>query len=556
MNDMHHLSALLSSDSSVAVSPKERMEMILQASDSKEAVRGLSTVEFYDLYHELGPSDGAVLLEYASPEQVQTCFDLDLWRNDSMSDEAMTEWTEQLLAVPDEQFAEIWNNIDPEVMALYLHRNIHLYMSEDRNDEVEIPDDESPNIAQTPDFNYWVAYPEDAEKAEVLRQLVERLYRVFDVEKAWAILEGMHWEMATDLEETAYRFRTERIRELGFVPRDESAALFARVDIAREAEAMRSATQAELYVRSYPIGEKLAASIVAYDESDSKECYFEKILSKVSDTETIRIQLLSLAQQVATYDGFQPHETDGFAESFALAVAYINIGLEYASHEEDDVAVRILRRVALKKLLTLGWNVTVEIGRKAKILISRGHLSIVEDQRMSLLTGDQRDCVEGMLCSRPRPRFSSLEPYRCMKDIQASAMCIADVATRELFFGEGLHKTRDDISLLAYSNDIVIGVENVNFDNIAITVMTRRATKRCEYWGVLAPDEVPDRATILDAISYDSLMSLFESDVPETTRVALRRYAHQLLDYVEESWPEADMRPEAQYCQALLIVEE
>ena len=129
MNDMHHLSALLSSDSSVVVSPKERMEMILQASDSKEAVRGLSTVEFYDLYHELGPSDGAVLLEYASPEQVQTCFDLDLWRNDSMSDEAMTEWTDQLLAVPDEQFAEIWNNIDPEVMALYLHRNIHLYLS-------------------------------------------------------------------------------------------------------------------------------------------------------------------------------------------------------------------------------------------------------------------------------------------------------------------------------------------------------------------------------------------------------------------------------------------
>ena len=75
MNDMHHLSALLSSDSSVAVRPKERMEMILQASDSKEAVRGLSTVEFYDLYHELGPSDGAVLLEYASPAQVQTCFD-------------------------------------------------------------------------------------------------------------------------------------------------------------------------------------------------------------------------------------------------------------------------------------------------------------------------------------------------------------------------------------------------------------------------------------------------------------------------------------------------
>lgn len=558
MNDKHHLSALLSSgaSSTVAVSPKARMEMLLQAADSKEAVRELSTVEFYDLYHGLGPSDGAILLEYASPEQVQTCFDLDLWRNDTISDDAMTEWTDQLLAVSDEQFAEIWNDVDPEVMALYLHRNIRLYMAEDRNDEVDIPEDESPNIAQTPDFSYWVAYPEDAERAEVLRQLVERLYRVFDVEKAWSILEGMHWEMATDLEETAYRFRTERIRELGFVPRDEASALFARVDIAREADAMRTTTQADLYVSPYPIGEKLAASIAAYDESNLIECYFEKILSKVPDVETIRIQLLSLAQQVATYDGFQPHETEGFADSLALAIAYINIGLEYASHEEDDVAVRILRSIPLRRILTLGWNVTVEIGRKARILISRGHLSIVEDQKMSLLTVDQRDSVEGMIGARPRPRFSSLDPYRSMADIHASAMCIADVATRELFFGEGLRKTRDDISLLAYANEIVIGVENVNFDNVAITVMTRRALKRDEAWGILAPDEVPNRETVLAAISYDCLMSLFESDVPETTRIAMRRYAQQLRDCVLESWPEADKRPEARYCQALLIVEE
>ena len=558
MNEMHHLSALLEcgASSGRALSPKSRMEMLLRAPDSKQAVRDLDTVEFYDLYHEVGPSDGAILLEYASPEQVQTCFDLDLWRGDVISDDALTDWTDHLLAVPDEQFAEIWNNIDPEVMALYLHRNIRLYISDDRNDEPDIPDDASPNLAQTPDFNYWVEYPEDCERAEVLRGLVERLYRVFDVEKAWSILEGMHWEMETDLEETAYRFRTSRIRELGFVPRDEAAALFCRADIAREADEMRRSTDAELYVNSYQIGSKLAHAIVAYDESDAEVCYFEKILGNISNREPIKIQLLSLAQQIAAYDGYQPSETEGFESGMRLAIAYVNIGLEYASREEDEVAQRILTHVALKRILTLGWNVTAEIGRKAKILVSRGHLSIIDDQKMSLLTAEQRDCVDGMLQARPRPHFSSLEPYRSMKDIGASAACIADVASRELFFGDALRKNRDDISLLAYSNDIVIGVENVNFDNIAATVMTRRALKLAEPWGVLKPEEMPPRQTILDAVAYERLIALFESDVPETTRSAMRRFAQQLHDDVIASWPVPGKRPEPKHMQALLIAED
>ena len=218
----------------MAKKPRDRMEALLSVPDTASAVQALSDMEFYELYHAVGPGDAGALVEYGSAEQVQTCLDLDIWRGDQMSDVALMPWVEQLLSVPDDQFRELWNHLDPEVMALYLHRNIHLYVSEDRNDEVEIPDEASKNVAQTPDFLYWVAYPEDDDKAEQLRQLVDRLYAVFGVEKAWSILEGMHWEMSTDLEENAYHFRTERIRELGFMPRDEAASLFATLDVARE----------------------------------------------------------------------------------------------------------------------------------------------------------------------------------------------------------------------------------------------------------------------------------------------------------------------------------
>ena len=180
---------------SLAKKPRDKMEALLSVPNTADAVQALDPIEFYDLYHAVGPSDAMVLLEYASSEQLQTCLDLDIWRGDQVSDEQLAPWVEQMLTLPDEKFAEFWHDLDPELMALYLHRNIHLYMAEDKNDDVDIPEDESPNVAQSPDFTYWIAYPEDTDKAELLRQLVDRLYAVLGVDKAWSTLEGMHFEM-------------------------------------------------------------------------------------------------------------------------------------------------------------------------------------------------------------------------------------------------------------------------------------------------------------------------------------------------------------------------
>ena len=186
---------LLTGADAPVMKPRARMEALLDRPDTAEAVQALDPVQFYDLYHDVGPSDAAVLLEYASPEQFQTCLDLDIWRGDVMDDAEMTPWVEQMLALPDEKFAEFWRETDPEILGLYLHRNVHLYISEDRSDEVDIPEGESPNVAQSPDFNYWIAYPEDTDRAEVLRQLVDRMYAVLGVEKAWSVLAAMNFDM-------------------------------------------------------------------------------------------------------------------------------------------------------------------------------------------------------------------------------------------------------------------------------------------------------------------------------------------------------------------------
>ena len=539
----------------MAKKPRDRMEALLSVPDTASAVQALSDMEFYELYHAVGPGDAGALVEYGSAEQVQTCLDLDIWRGDQMSDAALMPWVEQLLSVPDDQFRELWNHLDPEVMALYLHRNIHLYVSEDRNDEVEIPDEASKNVAQTPDFLYWVAYPEDDDKAEQLRQLVDRLYAVFGVEKAWSILEGMHWEMSTDLEENAYHFRTERIRELGFMPRDEAASLFATLDVAREVESIRGATQADLYVGHLDSSMRLEMALASLDESAAAGCYLGRILSRIGDLETVKVQLLALAQQIAVFDGYQPHEREGFDDSMVLAVSYSSLGLEYASRHDDEVAERIVRHVPLRRLVTLGWNITHDLHHKAKLLVCRGHLSIIEDQPLSLLTPELRDRIEGLLCARPRPQSSVLSPFVSVRDIQTSAAAIADVATRELFFGEALHKTKDDIARLAYTHELVLGVENVYFDNVAITFLARRAMKCAEPWSVFDVQAPPSRGEVWSALSDENIRSLFRSNMPESTYAALDRFGRQLRDYLETQWPASAETPDPRLVGAILFAE-
>lgn len=547
MAERLHVSATL-------LRPVDRLNALLDAPDPGAEVAKLSPMAFYDLYHAVGAADAGELVALAEPEQVQACLDLDIWRRDRLVDEAMAPWVENLLAAPDEQFARLWHKIDPEVTALYLHRNVRLYVSEDRNDEVKIPETESPNVVQSPDMVYWVAYPEDPDKADLLRRLVDRLYAVLGVEHAWSVLEGMKWEFESDLEETAYRFRTARIREYGFMPPEEACACFAPLNLAAASAEILAETQADLYVHDYTTTCRLDNALLSLGDK-AEETYFGKILAKLADVEPVRIQLFALAQRIATADGYQPHEAAGYEESMLLAVADVNLGLEYLARGEDEVALRLLRHVSLLRLFGIGHNVTLQLQHKAKAL-AKGQLSIIDDEPFSLLTVPHRDALEGLLLARPRPSATALAPFLSMKDIAQSAGVIADIATRELFFAEGLHKTKDDISLLAYSHDLVHGVEGVSLDNVAATYLVHRACGSENAWCPLKSSALPPRAMVIEAVSPQAVLSLFKGELPRTATLALERFAHQLEEAIAESWPEQVERPDERAMSALLLEEE
>lgn len=553
----HSLAHIFSRSQALRVRPRDQMDALLACQNTKEAVCALSPMAFYDLYHGVGANDALELLNYCSAEQVQTCLDLDIWRDDRIDDGVLTGWVENLLTVEDDiQFKELWQEIDPEVMALYLHRNVHIYMAENKDDEVQIPEGESPNVAQTPDFTFWIAYPEDSARAEILHKLVDRLYAVLGIDKAWSYMEAMHHELEAELESTAEHFRTQRIRAYGFMPREEALAIFAPCRMEAEAERMRQESHTELYVRPFDMPSRIENALLAFDAGRVEHAYFAHILARAGNHETVRIELLSLIQRVATADGFQPHEDQGLKDALELALAYVNLGLEYVSQRDDDVAVRILKSQPLSKLFMIAHNVTRSLHRKAKILTVRGHLSIIDDMPLSLLTDAQRDCVEGLLEERPRPSLSAMTPFASMADVAHAAKVIADVALREVFFGEAAHKTKDDIAMFAYTREIYGGVEGVHFDNVAATWLVHKRMQHDDPWRPIRLSEMPSREAVLQAVSPESLLALYKSSLDETTSASQVRFAHQLSAAILAEWPEHEKCPDPRLMTALVIEDE
>src|SRR5690606_20850084 len=87
------------------------------------------------------------------------------------------------------------------------------------------PDHLQGNVALSPDNAYWIVYPEDEDAAALMRALVNRLYEV-DYPLAWTLFEATRWELTSEMEESAFRWRTSRMEELGYVSFEEALEVY------------------------------------------------------------------------------------------------------------------------------------------------------------------------------------------------------------------------------------------------------------------------------------------------------------------------------------------
>ena len=96
-----------------------RAERLLAAVDLAEEVANLEPLEAYYIVREIGLDQALPILLHLSPEQLETCIDLDCWNRYDFASEAWTNgWPPIALAGP-ETLARTFFSLDYVVQLLY-----------------------------------------------------------------------------------------------------------------------------------------------------------------------------------------------------------------------------------------------------------------------------------------------------------------------------------------------------------------------------------------------------------------------------------------------------
>lgn len=201
-----------------------RGERLLEAKDPARLVAALEPLEAYFIARELGLDQARPILAHYTPEQVQACVDLSCWHHYDFQAAELGGWLMAIAGDDPTAMARTFLALDPEVRYLFLAQTVKVYSFEDD----QIPDDESEETlrAMTPDSRYLLERIDGEQGVECNPLgLVGALYQ-HDPAAAEHLLTAVRWDMRSQIEEDALRFRSGRMDELGFVAPDEAAVLF------------------------------------------------------------------------------------------------------------------------------------------------------------------------------------------------------------------------------------------------------------------------------------------------------------------------------------------
>lgn len=396
----------------------KRIEALLSADDAPAVIAALSPNEVYELVHEVGFEDGQALIEYATPEQIKGCFDLDAWDKDHLEIEPLKPWLRALEEAGFEKLGEVWHALDAELRALIMKRLVVVYDTTQN----EGPDENSDaNIYPTPDRFFLIELTGDDQQQRLILTLLEDLYRA-DPALARHTIMAARAETEAELEEMAYRWRSGRLADLGYVDFYEALDLFR--PLTPDQVAIGEGTQE----RPGPEDESRMPLVIA--EEVIGRSFLARAMAAIDDeaeAERLEQALMVLVNKVLAAGRAKPGQTEVMRRGALYATSTLSLGLETIARGDLDRAQEALKSIGLGRLFRVGYTVTHRLAKLATALAPR-----------SLTSGSPaKDLVAG-LCS-PRPLFSraadeppmpGLRPFESAADLRRAGEILTGLTIR------------------------------------------------------------------------------------------------------------------------------
>ena len=369
---------------------KDKLDVLLEAPDPLAAVAAIPPDELYLAVLEIGRDDAAELVTLATVPQFRHFIDFACWpRSDEgphasdvlvwlrlareaggNSDAALARYQEKLAG------------LDLELLMLVLKSGLTVHDLQETEDP-DIADDAS--IYRTPEGRYLV---EIRNEYPAMKQLLDDLFER-DTFGTARLLEALRWEVPTELEEVARKWRDGRLRDLGFPGFEEAMSFYARP----------AARRAPLVAPS--AGTALVAP---------PRALLDAALDLLRGEELQRAEegVIHAANSALVANAVKLDDPAEVREQLVQARATLSLGLELLSGGEAMEAAQVLATTPVRTIFQTAMGEAYRLQARARKIAATARLP--QAQSATLLDLPLAEVVDAF--TRKRPLFHAPESRR------------------------------------------------------------------------------------------------------------------------------------------------
>ncbi|MGE4649988.1 MAG: DUF6178 family protein [Myxococcota bacterium] len=331
----------------VCETPMRRRKLVLELLPEPETVIPLlPEAELCFTVKALGLADAGWLLAHATTEQLAVAMDLDVWTGYEVNRPALSDWLRALAHTPRSALLRALQSLDPELFVLLLQSRVEVFLKP-AGDEDWQPSEGCKTLEGQ--FYYRaIADDDDLEDVNIaLHALFEE-----DYWRYFRMLQAVIWELPSTEEEFALRWRTGRLQDLGFPPREEAVSIYAflepeQLDAIPDAAAPLDVAPWRLpvWIPSLPAarseGHRIFRAIAELEEDERQACFYA---------------FVALANKVAVADDLPLSDAESTPQAIEKAARTIDAGLGHIASRHELGDTQVLRSVSLEHLFRVGAN--------------------------------------------------------------------------------------------------------------------------------------------------------------------------------------------------------
>ena len=510
-----------------------RPKIITLSPVAEGLVRNLPPQELFLTLKAVSTEEAIDLLSYAKGEQIQLLFDFDAWRKDRIVPERFLAWLVLLFEASEDKVAQWLRVADFDFLVAVLHKFIRVVKLPDDTDLTEAMDWLPP---YTLDNVYFIEFKR--EKFEFYFRRIIEIIRDMEETYYYNLMEALIWELPSQAEEMAYRWRRGRLADHGIPDYFDALEVYAPVvggNLRKvDPQFLPGKTVEEpetppgfLPVLYYPGAER-----------------FTEALSRITDPaqlDRLRRELAWITNKVLTVDHVNLDEISQVEDSLSKVLGYLNIGVEYLAGADPEAGKRVLESYFLEDIFRLAHTLIVRLRKKAREISSQGGLDTrvlkyLDDPLASYLKGVSARDANRLKFYVPE-KAGTAEEYRWFRTL-SEVRYVENVLEMVGYWAPLIQKAFGTpplwVAELATQRTNFLEPGDITWSALILTGLANWVCFREFKFRPIPADKWPEVLRAFLEFRPDPERNRFSSELFETLENNFRRLAQQTLYYAPE----------------------